>query len=203
MKAFLTSHNLKPEHFEAFKKLIGTDKAKKALFITTAAVPYGFDPRPVWLDESLDALRPYVDSIDETTLEDGELIPEDLSQYGFVFVSGGNTFYLAYRFAKTGFGQKLKEYIKNGGVYSGSSAGSIILMDKIEYFAPADDPEKAPEKHAGLGLTDVAVIPHADSEKYKNLMESIAEKYEADGYKTIRLNDDQVLLINGDDKSVI
>lgn len=48
MKAFLTSHNLKAEHFEAFKRLIGADKVNKALFITTAAVPYGFSPRPVW-----------------------------------------------------------------------------------------------------------------------------------------------------------
>jgi dipeptidase E len=203
MKAFLTSHNLKAEHFEAFTNLIGANKVTKALFITTAAVPYGFSPKPVWLEESLDAFRPYADSIDEIDLEDGETAPEDLSQYGFIFVTGGNTFYLAYRFSKTGFDKKIKEYIANGGVYSGSSAGSIILMDNIEHFAPADDPKEAPEMCPGLGLIDIAIIPHTDSEKYKDLMEGIAKKYEAQDHKTIRLNDDQVLLIKGDETKVI
>lgn len=39
MKAFLTSHNLKEEHFEAFKKLIGSEKVNNALLITLVLNP--------------------------------------------------------------------------------------------------------------------------------------------------------------------
>ncbi len=203
MKAFLLSHNIGQKHIDLFKKIIGQPKVSKALFITTAAVPYGFDPKPEWLSESLESMSQFAETVDETSLEAGEYMPNDLSQYDFIFVSGGNTFYLAYRLAKIGLDKKIKEYINNEGVFSGSSAGSIILMDSIEHFAPADDPSKAPKIYSGLGLIDFAVIPHAKSEKYGLVMDKIAEKYKAEGIDVIPIDDNQVLVINNGNKEII
>lgn len=203
MKAFLTSHNLEKKHFDRFRELTGQTKVPKALFITTAVVPYGLNPRPEWVDESLDDMKQFAEVIEETTLEEDEHIAENLDQYGFIFVTGGNAFYLAYRFAETGFDKRIKKYIEDGGVYSGSSAGAIILMDDFEAFAPADDPSAAPKTYPGLSMIDFAFVPHADSPKYGPIMEKIAKVYQKKGYEVILLNDNQVLIIDGDKKEVI
>jgi dipeptidase E len=203
MKLFLTSGDLTDVQGAKFRDLLGTAKARRALFITAAAVPYGLDPKPHWLESSLEDMRPFAEEIDETSLEDSSLIPKDLSTYEFIFISGGNSFYLAYRLAETGIGALIKEYIRQDGIYSGSSAGAIILMSSIDHFAPADDPSLAPKTYAGLGVLDLAVIPHADNAHYKVTMAEIAKAYEDEGLETILLNDDQVLLIDGEVRQVI
>lgn len=196
MRAFLTSGRLTSSQAEKFKELIGTPTVKRALFITTAAVPYGLAPKPKWLEDSLVDMGQFVEAIDETTLEEGSFIPDDLSQYGFIFVSGGNSFYLAYRLHKTAFSSKIKDFIARHGVYSGSSAGALILMDDIAHFASADDPTAAPKIYPGLSLVKFAVVPHADSPKYMPIMNGIANSYRSDGKELFLLRDDQVLVIN-------
>jgi dipeptidase E len=204
MKAFLASSpSLSGAQTGELLRLVGKEKADKVLVITAAVVPYGLDPRPEWVDKQLEPLQEISGELVETTLEDGAFVPDSLDEYDFVFVSGGNTFYLAYRLQETGWDQKLVEYINNGGVYSGSSAGSIVLMDNIEHFSPADDPAKAPRVCGGLNLIKEAVIPHADSEKYKELMDGIADNYRKDGLEVISLNDDQVLVIDGIEKKIV
>jgi dipeptidase E len=204
MKAFLASSpELNETQLSELLKLVGKEKADKVLVITTAVVPYGLDPRPDWVDRQLEPLQKISNELVETTLEDGDFSPEDLTEYDFVFVSGGNTFYLAYRLQETGWDKKLTDFINGGSVYAGSSAGSIVLMGNIEHFSPADDPAKAPKICSGLSLIQEAVIPHADSEKYKELMGGIADNYRKEGYEVIALNDDQVFVIDGEEKKIV
>lgn len=203
MKLFLTSHYLKEKHFAAFKKLLGKDKAKKALFITTASIPYGHNPKPQWLIESIEDMSKLTESYDETSLEDENYIPDNLDPYDFIFVTGGNSFYLAYRLVKTGMNKKILDYIEKNGIYSGSSAGAIILMHNISYFAPADNPEEAPEIYSGLGVIDEVIMPHADSKKYGEIMRDIADRYKKEGKEIFSLNDDQILIINNKQKQIL
>lgn len=203
MKAFLLSQNLLPIHIDRFQKLIGNTKVDKALFVSAAAVPYGFEPRPLWVDESMNVVQQFAEIVDETSLGVNSFIPEDLSQYDFIFVCGGNVFYLAYRLVETGFDKKILQYVNNGGVYTGSSAGAIILMKDIELFTPADDPKKAPNIYQGLNLIDFAIIPHVDHKKYQPLMLDIAGEYKKQGYDIFSLRDDQVLIIEGEKKEVL
>ncbi len=201
MKALLASNHITPAHVEAFRNMLG-GAVDRALCITAAAVPYG-TPAPAWLEESFAPLRPLATTIDTTLLEPDDWVPDDLSAYGFVFVSGGSVFYLAYRLVETKFAEKLKTYMRSEGVYAGSSAGSIICMDSIEYFAPADDPALAPAVFPGLGMVKEAIIPHIDNKKYETMMREIAGRYQQDGLETTCLNDGQVLLIDGDSKRVV
>jgi len=203
MKLFLTSHYLNNKHFNAFRNLLGKSKASKALFITTASVPYGNEPKPQWLIESLADMSILTKNYDETTLEEGDFMPENLEQYDFIFATGGNLFYLAYRLAETGMGKKIKKYIANEGIYSGSSAGAVILMKYIAYFSLADDLSKAPKVYPGLGIINKAIIPHADSEKYSDVMKNIADKYKKEGNEVLIFNDNQVLIIDGDRENIL
>lgn len=202
MKAFLTSDSLEQKHFDKFKELLSKPKVPKALFITTASVPYGHNPKPDWLDRSLGEMSQFAETVDEISLEE-EHIPDDLSQYGFIFIGGGSVFYLAYRLAETGLDKKIKKYVKDEGVFSGSSAGAIILMNDIGPYASVDDPSQAPKMYPGLGLVDFAVLPHADNEKYGPLMHKLAKDFQKNEYQTSLFNDNQVLVIDGDKREII
>lgn len=202
MKLFLLSNNLTEKTSDELKNFLG-DKNAKALFVTTAAVPYGLEDKPEWLTRSIDEISPFVDSYDEISLEEDTHIPKSLGEYDFVFVLGGNSFYLAYRLNETGFGATLKNYIKNDGLYLGSSAGSLILMDDISEFAIADDPSKAPEIHSGLNLIEEAIIPHVDNDRYKDIMATIKNNYSKKQLEVVSLNDDQAFLVDGNLKKII
>ena len=204
MKAFLASStDLNEVQIATLKRLVGKEKINKILVITTAVVPYGLNPKPEWFNKSLEPLRTITSEIVETSLEEGDFVPDELEAYDLIYVSGGNTFYLAFRLQETGWDQRIKNFISNGGVYAGSSAGSIILMDNISYFASADDPTKAPGIFRGLGLFKGAIIPHADNHKCKEIMGNIEENYRKNGYETISLNDNQVLVIENNTSTII
>ena len=141
MKLFLASSpNLSAVQTQALLELVGKAKFDKVLVINTAVVPYGLAPKPEWYVRSVDPLRALSTEVEEVSLIEEDIPADSLSNYDLIFVSGGNVFYLAYQLHETSWGTKISEYINNGGVYAGSSAGSIILTDNIEHFATADDP---------------------------------------------------------------
>lgn len=204
MKLFLASSpDITTDQLTELLRLIGKDKIDKALVVTAAVVPYGLDPKPEWVNRAIEPLKSICNTLDETSLEDVAEIPNNLDEYDFVFVTGGNVFYLAYRLEETGFGETLRQYVENGGVYAGSSAGSAILMSDLQYFATADDPSKAPRMCQGLGLVKEAIVVHANHEKYAPIMTNIATAYEQDGLEVVKLNDGEVLVIEGENKRFI
>jgi len=203
MKLFLISNDLETKHKDDFIDLLGKENPEKALVVTAAAVPYG-QPSPEWVERSIGALNVLgTKKIDRTNLEEGSLVPEDLSVYDFVFLTGGNTFYLAYRLKVTGFGELLKKYIEEGGIFLGSSAGAIVLMDEIGPYSVADDPKKAPEIVKPLGLINYAFLPHADHEKYAPLIKGIGDEFEKMKKETFYVKDSQVLVQNGENIKII
>ncbi len=204
MKLFLASSpNLTAVQTQALLELVGKSKLDKVLVINTGVVPYGLAPKPEWYVRSVDPLRAISTEVEEVSLIVEDIPSDSLSSYDLIFVSGGNVFYLAYQLQETGWGTKIADYIKNGGVYAGSSAGSIILMDNIEHFATEDGTTKAPAICPGLGLLSHAIVPHADNAKYSQLAADIAMKYQADGYEVTLLNDNQVLVINGESAAIM
>jgi len=56
---------------------------------------------------------------------------ERIGIYGALYIGGGNTFDLMHKMRQSGFDRVLKEYINNGGIVYGSSAGAIILGKNI------------------------------------------------------------------------
>lgn len=131
-------------------------------------------------------------------------VEEMLRATDFVFVSGGNTFYLLQQMNKSGFSQLIKQYVEKGMLYGGSSAGSVVAGPDISVIQDLDDIHLAPElnNYAGLGLTDVVVLPHWGNkhfrQDYENLMKSEYKK----GHKMILLTDDQYLLVENGKYSI-
>ena len=56
-----------------------------------------------------------------------ELSRKHLSDYSFLFIGGGNTFRLLSEIKRVNMFEPIREYLQNGGVAFGGSAGAIII----------------------------------------------------------------------------
>ena len=100
---------------------------------------------------------------------------------------GGNTFYLLDIIRKYEFDKTIKKAIEGGAIYIGSSAGSIIMGNSIEYALPFDENNVDMKDYTGLKMVDGIIIPHANRKidfinKVKNEMdEKLYILYDGDG----------------------
>lgn len=94
-----------------------------------------------------------------------ESITNKIEKNDFIYVTGGNTFFLLQELRRTGADNILVQEINKGKLYIGESAGAIIVSPDIGYSAKMDCVEKAPDlkDYSGLNLINFYVVPH-----YKN-----------------------------------
>ena len=172
---------------------------KKAVFIPTAGDPYD---NKDFVDADKIALKKYgldVVEIDVKSKSEEE-VRKVVGGADIVLVAGGNTFYLMEKLKESGADKVIKEFVKNGGVYIGSSAGSIICCPTIEGAKEFDDPSLAPKLNNfdGMGIFKDVIIPHTHKEKYFERVKRATEKLESKEYKVYPLTDDDVLFFDVD-----
>ena len=88
---------------------------------------------------------------------DGSLSEEDAMGFDVIYLTGGNTPYLAKRVRETGFDHIIKELVYANKVYIGMSAGSMLAMSD---FNVDGLPEKTPLDFVGLGLINAYFTVH-------------------------------------------
>ena len=126
----------------------------------------------------------------------------EVSEFDIIFVCGGNTFYILDRIRKTGFDEVIKKSVREGKIYIGVSAGSILMGPDIEICGRGDDwdvNEIGLKDLTGLGFTDKILSPHyIDEEK------EIIVKFEKESCnKVTLLRDGEALLIDGNEERLI
>jgi dipeptidase E len=195
MKLFLTSSNNYVT--KDFVKHLDQDPHDiKLTFIPTAAeVEKG---GLQWLKDDRQALVDVGFQVNDFTLTDKKSpeVQKMLNETDFVFVSGGNTFYLLQEMRKSGFDTHIIPYLENGGLYGGSSAGSVVAGPNIGLTALLDEPSLAPDlkSYKGLGLTNIVILPHWGSQHFQKQYEQLMSAGYKKGLKVILLTDDQYLL---------
>ena len=108
-----------------------------------------------------------------------------------LYISGGNTFATLDRIRKAEFCDIIIEYVKNGAVYIGGSAGAHIACTNIKHILKYDSNPPNMSDFNGLKLFEGVLICHYIDEKKKDLL-----KIQRDGkYKVYSLTDDESLLI--------
>ncbi|MCX6779272.1 MAG: Type 1 glutamine amidotransferase-like domain-containing protein [Candidatus Magasanikbacteria bacterium] len=129
---------------------------------------------------------------------DRKVSKDDLKNMDVIFVFGGNTFEYLDRIKKTGLDKLIKNFVKNGGVYLGLSAGSYVVCPTIEAanWKHADKNIIGLKNLKGLNLVPFLVTAHFE-EKWRSVIEKSAEKTK---YPAIALTDKQAILIT--EKSV-
>lgn len=176
-KLFLTSSFADVAiHFKDFIQEELTDKT--VTFIPTAS---RVESITFYVDNDRNAFKQLGIRIDECDIATTptERIAEQLKKNDYIFVTGGNTFYLLQELKKSGADQLITEQILSGKPYIGSSAGSIVLSPQIEYIKAMDDEKKAPDlsDYQGLNLIDVYPLPHFGNFPYKKETAFIYQNY--------------------------
>lgn len=81
-----------------------------------------------------------------------------------IYLSGGNTYYFLYHLRKSGLFPVLKEYLIQGGILAGQSAGSIIMTPNIGTAGfpdfDCDDNDVGLTNLTGMKLVNFEFFPH-------------------------------------------
>ena len=171
----------------------------RLLFIDTAAEVETGDKQ--WLKDDRKSLVKAGFNVEDYTFtgKKKDQVKKDLENYDVLYMSGGNTFYLLQQMQKCGALSVVKELVKNGKIYIGTSAGSIIAGSDTSLFQYADNVLDAPELKGfkGLEFVDFTIFPHWGSEDFKDvyLREIMKQSYQEKN-KIILLNNYQYVVVD-------
>jgi dipeptidase E len=173
----------------------------KVAFIQTAADIYENSP---WIDNDKNKLNELGFSIKIVDLKDKESVEKSLKDVDIIFVAGGNTSYLLEQAQKCDFLEIVRNLVKHGVIYIGSSAGSLLAGPNIEIDKIYDDGDFGKElnSYEGLGFIDFVILPHADNPAYEPYIKKIFEKY-GDKYKFKKLNDNQFIIVEDNNNQIV
>ena len=162
-----------------FPKFAGEEiKGKRITFIPTASLVeevrfYVDDDR-----KAFEELGIIVEELEITTASPDK-ISEILNRNDYIFVSGGNTFYLLQELRRKGADALITEQIRAGKLYIGTSAGSSILCPDIEFVKEMDYNHTAPELQSftGLNIVDFYILPHYLDFPFEETTQNVVKKY--------------------------
>ena len=113
---------------------IGEKLAGKVVtFIPTANVPQDYDGYVLSAKAAFESLGLTIDELEVSTASPSD-IQSKLTQNDYIYVSGGNSFFLLQELKRTGADQLIIDQINQGKLYIGESAGSIITSADIAYI---------------------------------------------------------------------
>ncbi len=194
-KLFLASSF--PDVKDLFIDFVGDCRNKVVTFIPTASL---VEKETFYVDNARDAFRSLGIVIDELDIssEFYDNIVNKLSKNDYIYLSGGNTFYLLQELKKSGADKLILNEIEKGKVYIGTSAGSIVTSPNIEFSKKMDDPSVAKElkNYDGLNLIDFNILPHQNNAYFKDIVDDIIDSYNLE-VELCAINDSQVVIING------
>ena len=128
--------------------------------------------------KSLEKLGLLVDVLEVSTASSQE-ITSKLENNDFIYITGGNTFYLLQELKRTNADIEIIRQINKGKTYIGESAGSMVLSPSIEYVKEMDDCKAAPklDSYDALNVIDFYPLPHYGDYPFEEVTKKIVLKY--------------------------
>ncbi len=198
MKLFLASSADKTIHK---LKELSPETGKKVLFITNAADPYT-GPH-FWVDNDQNKFTELGYELTEFDLniENPEALEAKLLEADILHVCGGSVYYITNLIRERGFEEIIVSAIKNNQVvYTGTSAGAIIVSKNIKAFSydeeEAEHIKKIPD-HKGLGLIDFTVVPHCNNPDFIPGHKKMVANMPNDPTPLMFLDDDWAVWVDG------
>lgn len=201
-KLFLAS--LFKDVFQVFIEFANDNlEGKTVTFIPTAALPDKLDFHIQYSKELLSKIGFIVDELEISTAVYSDL-ENKLENNDYIYVTGGNTFFLLQEMNRSGAGDLIKKQINAGKLFIGESAGAILLAPNIEYSKDTDNPFAAPllKTFEGLNMIDFYPVPHYKNDPLKEAVEIIISKY-ARKLPLIPFGNSQAILVTGHEKQII
>lgn len=195
MKLFLTSSV--SEVANNISKHIDLGKGNRLVFIDTAAEPEkGGDT--TWLTNDREALVNAGFKVTDYTITNKTIteLRDFLPNFDYIYLSGGNTLHLLSESYKSGFINLVKKLVKEGRIYIGTSAGSIITGPYIPEYLRDDTNHVDVENKPAYDLVNFTVVPHWGSDFFKDdyLNERLKTAYKEDSVPYILLTNNQYIL---------
>lgn len=188
--SFQDTANLLPDF------IAGDLTGKTVTFIPTAALHEKVNFYVKSGKKALEKLGLHVEELEISTADQSDIIRK-LQDNDFIYVTGGNTFFLLQELKRTGADKIIKEQILSGKPYIGESAGSMILSPNIEYAKDMDDSSMADglDSFDALQITDFYPVPHHNCFPFQKAVKKIISKYE-DTLDLKTITNSQVILVN-------
>ena len=131
-------------------------------------------------------------------------IVKKLENNEYIYVAGGNTFFLLQEMNRTGTGNLIKTQINTGKLFIGESAGAILVAPDIEYSKDTDNPLMAPnlKSYDALNIVDFYPVPHYNDASLKEAVDIVISKY---GTKLplVPFSNSQAILVIGEEKQIV
>jgi dipeptidase E len=213
MKLYLSSFRLGNDP-NLLSAIVG-DKNRKAAVVANAMDFLDNPERSDRVQAEIEALSELGFEPEEVDLRDyfdgSKDLEKKLSEFGLLWLRGGNTFILRRAMVQSGFDKALHTlFMKDEIVYGGYSAGICVLTPDLHGTELVDDPNLVPKGYKpeiiwkGMGLVDFAIAPHYRSDH----PESPAVEQEVAYYKKHKipykaLRDGQVILANNHEVKVV
>jgi dipeptidase E len=196
IKLFLTSSFVDvAKHFERFAD--EEVKGKTITFIPTASIVEEVTFYVHNDKKAFEKLGLIVDELNVTQHSEQE-IRNILEKNDYIFISGGNTFYLLQELKNTQAGKLIIDQINKGKLYIGASAGSVILAPNIEYVTKMDDKTKAEKltSYQSLAVVDFFPLPHHTNPPFKEVVEDIINDF-GKRIRLIPISNTQAIAVKG------
>jgi len=149
--------------------------------------------------QALEQMGLIVDVLEISTASNDEIV-QTLRKNHYIYVTGGNTFFLLQELKRSNADQEIIKQIELGKTYIGESAGSMVLSPSVEYVKEMDDFSAAKElsSYEALSVIDFYPLPHYTNEPFQEVTEKIISMYT--GKIHLRpFSNTQAIRIKGDD----
>lgn len=136
-----------------------------------------------------------------------ELASKDYNNYCAIFIGGGNTYKLLKGIKDSGAFNKIKEYIENGGIVYGGSAGAIIFGYDINSCLAMDANDVNLDDTKGFNVINgKSIFAHYTNEHTEEAhikFKSYLSNYSLNNEDVIALPEEDTIFINGDEITII
>jgi dipeptidase E len=192
MKMYLSSFRL-GDQTQELVKMVGINK-KVAVIANAMDFVDDIERRKASAQREIDALKELGFQPEEVDLRN-DLVK--LSEFGMIWVRGGNVFTLRKAYKLSGFDQWLIAQKDNDKlVYAGYSAGVCVLSPSLRGLELVDDPGMD-TIWDGLGLIDFAFAPHYQSDHPESeAINKVVEYYKTNNIPYKALRDGEVIILN-------
>lgn len=177
-------------------------KGKRITFIPTASIVETVNFYVKSGRKALEDMGLLVEELEISTAS-AEEITLKLKQNDYIYVTGGNTFFLLQEMKRTGTDQLIKEEVNSGKLYIGESAGAIVASADIEYAKGMDSVDEAPdlESFEALGLVDFYPVPHYNNPPFQEATKQIIDTYSST-LKLSPISNQEAILVNHEEVKV-
>ena len=143
-----------------------------------------------------------------------ELASKNYSDYGAIFIGGGNTYKLLKGIKESGAFKKLKEYVQNNGVIIGGSAGAVIFGEDINIISVMDPNDVNLLDTKGFDMiSGISIFPHYTNTKSRlteeenierhNIFTNYICEYSKNKGKVIAIPEEDAVYVNDNDIEII